>query len=51
MLFQDRSTDRDYLHKHYDVIRRIKCIIARGWIVDVSHIPREMNSVVHTLTN
>nr|KYP72875.1 hypothetical protein KK1_005479 [Cajanus cajan] len=23
-LFQDRSTDRDYLHKHYDVIRRIK---------------------------
>nr|KYP40981.1 Putative ribonuclease H protein At1g65750 family [Cajanus cajan] len=50
-LFQDRSTDRDYLHKHYDVIRRIKCMLARDWVVYVNHIPREINSVAHTLAN
>nr|KYP44513.1 Putative ribonuclease H protein At1g65750 family [Cajanus cajan] len=50
-LFQDRPLDRDYLHKHYDVIRRIKRMVARDWIVYVSHIPREMNSVAHTLVN
>nr|KYP70480.1 Putative ribonuclease H protein At1g65750 family [Cajanus cajan] len=50
-LFQDRPMDRDYLHKHYDVIRRIKGMLAREWIVHVSHIPREINSVAHTLAN
>nr|KYP72823.1 Putative ribonuclease H protein At1g65750 family [Cajanus cajan] len=50
-LFQDRSTDRDYLHKHYDVIRRIKCMLDRDWVVYVSHIPREINLVAHTLAN
>nr|KYP40465.1 Putative ribonuclease H protein At1g65750 family [Cajanus cajan] len=50
-LFQDRPTDRDYLHKHYDVIRRVRQMLARDWVVYVSHIPREINSVAHTLAN
>nr|KYP71422.1 Putative ribonuclease H protein At1g65750 family [Cajanus cajan] len=50
-LFQDRSMDRDHLHKHYDVIRCIKCMIARDWGVYVSHILRDTNSVAHTLAN
>nr|KYP44950.1 Putative ribonuclease H protein At1g65750 family [Cajanus cajan] len=48
-LFQDRPTDRDYLHKHYDVICRVQQLLARDWVVYVSHIPREINSVAHTL--
>nr|KYP57384.1 Putative ribonuclease H protein At1g65750 family [Cajanus cajan] len=50
-LFQDRSPDRDYLHKHYDVIRRVKRMLAWDWVVYVSHIPQEINSVAHTLAN
>nr|KYP68385.1 Putative ribonuclease H protein At1g65750 family [Cajanus cajan] len=51
MPFQDRSTDRDYLHNHYDVIRRIRCLLARDWVVYVNLIPIEINSVAHTLAN
>nr|KYP64706.1 hypothetical protein KK1_019311 [Cajanus cajan] len=50
-LLQDRSPNRDYLHKHYDVIRRVKKMLARDWVVYVSHIPREINSVAHTLAS
>nr|KYP46670.1 Putative ribonuclease H protein At1g65750 family [Cajanus cajan] len=50
-VFHDRPTDRDYLHKHYDVIRRVQQMLARDWIVYVSHIPRDINSVAHTLAN
>nr|KYP63921.1 Putative ribonuclease H protein At1g65750 family [Cajanus cajan] len=51
MLFQEQSTVRDYLHKHYDVICRIKRLLVRDWVVYVSHIPRKLNSVAHTLAN
>nr|KYP33745.1 Putative ribonuclease H protein At1g65750 family [Cajanus cajan] len=50
-LFQERLTHRDYLHNHYDVIRRIKRMLARDWVVYVSHISREINSVAHTPAN
>nr|KYP70386.1 hypothetical protein KK1_009602 [Cajanus cajan] len=39
-LFHDRPMDREYLHKHYDVIRRVQRLLARDWVVYVSHIPR-----------
>nr|KYP66844.1 Putative ribonuclease H protein At1g65750 family [Cajanus cajan] len=50
-LFQARSTERDHLHNHYDVIRRIQCMLAWDWVVYISHIPRDINSVAHTLAN
>nr|KYP49308.1 hypothetical protein KK1_028946 [Cajanus cajan] len=50
-MLQDQSPDRDYLHKHYDVIRRVKRMLAQDWVVYVTYIPREINSVAHTLAS
>nr|KYP41649.1 Putative ribonuclease H protein At1g65750 family [Cajanus cajan] len=50
-IFQNKLTDRDFLHKHYDIIRRIKRMLDWDWVVYVNHIPREINLVAHTLAN
>nr|KYP64299.1 hypothetical protein KK1_018892 [Cajanus cajan] len=50
-MLQDQSPDRDYLHKHYDVIRRVKRMLAWVWVVYVTYIPKELNSVAHTLAS
>nr|KYP76937.1 hypothetical protein KK1_021200 [Cajanus cajan] len=50
-IFQQRLIDRDCFHKHYDIIRRIKRMLDWDWVVYISHIPREINSVAHTLAN